>query len=289
MQFRTSGALAKVDLSPVLALIPPLWTEWANLKFDRTGGLVNPLTGTVLEMPTLVEGQHRRPGACYRFTVVTQGEEFPAGQPPGTAPPQVVIRSHTVEATLRADTAQALTFALRDPSGTWTGDLTIRRTRLPIIEFSGSTPVEAHLEQDIPAWIVRVFGKTLAGGFRADLGAVEQDLQAVTGTLTMGRSSASLTVDVHPQLEQWSVDTRATLQGRGLARLPLWLFRARIRAAVDQALATFWSQTATRMRDLDVALVELTADIDAAGGPAPFLHRALWDSDFTPMSGPLKR
>ena len=69
MRFSTSGSLRRLDVSLLVDAVGPLRAEWAALRFDADGNLVNPVSGAPIDTIRLLEGRHRAEGARYELTV----------------------------------------------------------------------------------------------------------------------------------------------------------------------------------------------------------------------------
>lgn len=75
--------------------------------------------------------------------------------------------------------------------------------------------------------------------------------------------------------------------GKRPASRVLWLARHRIRSRIDRSLAEFRTKGEEHTIELEQQLFCIRDAIETEGGPAPFVHREIWDKDFDSRLGPL--
>lgn len=247
--------MRRLDLAPARDLLPALWAEWDGLRFAPGGEVVDPVGGGTRATLRLVEGQHRRPGASYLATVPTEMRIDLHGDD-GT----------TVRATLTA------------PADRWSADVVVGR--------GPGARVEATVRIDLRAVLRSGCGAGCIGGLLGRRAAIEAtgDTGGVAGTFGTSRFRGRGRVTVVPRVARWEVEGLVKLHGRGLGRLVLAVAGGRIRRDIDDEAARFWASAETWAADREAELAELAADTAAAGGPAPFVRRALWDPTFRPPS-----
>jgi hypothetical protein len=309
VRFITSGDLRRVDLSPFVELLPALRDEWAGLKFDSGGQVLNALSGEPVTSFALVEGRHRQPGAQYRATVTTPKYDLPDSRrdefeeesrklSQGTADQaawndhfarrrQASVRVGTevqlLTARLREDNSRRLWFSVSDQQERWTVDVDLEHGRLPRIGISGTLDLTAQLKADgAPGCLSSLLGGIGQGAGTVDLGATERDGRAVEVEGSANRFRGSLHVDVRTSASEWAIDGQGVLGARGMARPILWFAGRRIRRSIEKSLSDFWSESESKVNDLDRGIQRLQAAIAEEGGAAPFVRRALWDENFDP-------
>lgn len=309
MRFTTSGALGRLEVSPVVDLLPALREGWANLQFDRDGSLFNSLTQTRVPSVSLVEGRHRQVGARYRAMFTTPKLDLPedrraefeeesrqlsqrnANQDAWNqhharrreASVQVGTDEHLLTVTLREDSSRTLAFTLSDETEYWAVEVNIEHGRLPSVSTTGTVDLTALLKaDDTPGCLAGILGGTGGGTGTLDLATLERNGRVLDAQGRANRFRGTLRLDVRTSARQWVIDGHCVLRARGLGRPVLWFFRRRMRRSIDHSLAEFWSDAESRMRDLDRELDLLRSAIEKEGGPDRFIRRALWDDDFDP-------
>jgi hypothetical protein len=269
MRFSTRGEIRKVDLEPLLELVPALRQEWADVEFGSDGRVVNPLTGQPVDTFALVDGRHRRAGARYRTTAPEDGG-------PAT-------NEELIDITLRSDSARELAVTVEDEQRRVKVDVELEHGRMPKVSARLRMDITALLRSEgEPGCMGWVLGGTGTGDVVVDLGTLEAGGRTAAFEGRTNRIRAASVVDVESTRDVWKVTAAATLRAKGLARPVLWFGRRSIRRAVTAACDEFWAgsdELTSRMRS---DLADLRAAIDEEGGPAPFVHRLLWDRDFDP-------
>ena len=309
MRFTTSGDLRRVDLSPFVELLPALREEWAGLKFDRDGQVLNALSGEPVTSFALVEGRHRQPGAQYRATVMTPKYDLPDSRRAefeeelrnlsrrnadqeawddhvarrSQASVRVGTEVQLLTARLREDSSRRLRFSLSGQQERWTVDVDLESGRLPRIRISATLDLTAQLEDDgVPGCLSSFLGGIGKGAGTVDLATTERDGRAVEMEGRANRFRGSLQVDVRTSASKWAIDGRGTLGARGMARPILWFAGRRIRRSIEKSLADFWLESEAKMNDLDRGIRRLRAAIAEEGGAAPLVRRSLWDENYDP-------
>lgn len=282
MRFQTVGHLRRVDLGPIIDLLPALRDEWANLRFGRDGRLINPLTDDTVDVLALVDGRHRQGGATYRITVTSPELELPEER---RAEFEKEARGGTqqehVTASLREDSARKLSFALSNDDEHWTVDLNVEHGRLPKVELAGRVDVTASLRVDgTPGWLAALLGGTGHGSAMLDFGTLERGGRAIEAGGAANRFRGRARIDVQTSVTRWTVVGDGTLRARGLGRLVLLFAGSRIRRSIERSFAAFWASSESHASELEKEISWLQRAIDEEGGPAPFVRRALWDDDF---------
>lgn len=271
MRLGTRGSVRRIDLSPALDLIGPLLREWANLRFDASGAVIDPTTGGSRRNLRLTEGRHREPGSRYAAIIETPSEELPEGP-------------RTVLVVLNQDDAWLLGATFIDERLGWAADVEVHHGPLPHVDVTGRLDLAALLEDEsTPGWLARLFGKTATGRAALDLAALDEhgdtllDADARTSRF---RGRARLGVD--SSITTWAVEGRLALRGRRLGRLVLLVAGLPIRRRVDAAMQHFWKRSGQWVTQVEKNLVEIASLVEGEGGPGPFVHRALWDPHFDP-------
>lgn len=309
VRFTTSGQLRRIDVSPVVDLLPALREEWAGLQFDRDGSLVNPLTLTPVRSVSLLDGRHRHVGARYRVTVTVPKLDLPDDRRAEfekesqklsrrnakqdawdehfarrrEASVQVGTDERLLTATLREDNSRTLALTLTDEHEHWTVAVDIEHGRLPSVSIRGTLDLAALLEaQGTPGCLAGILGGTGEGTGIVDLATLERDGRVIYAQGHANRFRVSLHLEVRTSATQWMLDGRGVLRARGLARPILWFAGRRIRRSMDHSLAEFWSTSESRMREVDLEMHRLRSAIEEEGGQASFVRRMLWDEDFDP-------
>lgn len=316
MKLRTSGDLRRVDLAPIIDLLPMLRDEWASLQFDRAGRLINPLTGDTVAALALVDGRHRQAGAVYRITMTSpklqrpedRGAEFEKEAPKLSqrnakqekwkdhlagrrkASVQVGTEQDHVALTLRQDNARRLAFSVSDGDEHWTVVVDVEHGRLPKVELEGQVDLTASFKADgTPGWLAAFLGGTGGGSAVLDLGTLERSGPAVEAAGRANRFLGRVQIEVRTSATRWALAGDGALRARGLGRPVLWFAGRRLGRSIDRSLAAFWASSESRMAELEKQMSHLRTAIEDEGGPAPFVRRALWDKDFDPGSQSLRR
>ncbi|MGE3622121.1 MAG: hypothetical protein AB7L84_16830 [Acidimicrobiia bacterium] len=296
-----------MDLAPVVDLFPALWDEWAGLRFDGHGRLLNGMTGGVVEGLTLAEGRHRQPGARYRLTVVTPEVDLPdalrteldeeasalsrrkASRDEWSAHTarrreasvQVGTRRHDLVTVLHEDTARKVAFTVSHEDQPWSVDVVVERRRVPRVTLDGCIDLTASLRAaGMPGCLSALFGGTGRGTAAVDLGSLERSARALEASGRANRFRAEVAADVRTSAARWAVKGRARLRARGLGRPVLWFTGRKLRSGLDRAFADLWASADAMSAELEEELHRLRAAIHAEGGPAAFVRRALWDDGF---------
>lgn len=309
MKFTTSGQLRRLDLSPIVDLLPALLEEWGGLQFDRDGQVLNPLTGESLASFALVDGRHRQPGARYRATITTPKYDLPEDRRAEfeeesrklsqrsakqdawndhfarrrEASVQVGTGEQVLTLTLRDDNSRRLAFGVSGETEHWTVDLGLERGRLPSVQVSGSLDLTAILRADGNLGCVSgILGGTGAGTATVDLATMERDGSFLVADGRANRFRGALGFDVRTSATTWSIEGTFVLRARGLARPILWFAGRRIRRSIEESVAEFWTDSESHVAELDGEIQRLRAAIVEEGGSAPFVRRSLWDDEFDP-------
>jgi hypothetical protein len=316
MRFETAGELRRVDLASIIDVLPALRDEWAGLRFDRDGRLINPLTGDTVAALTLLDGRHRQPGAVYRLTVTSPKLELPEERRAEfekearklskrnakqerwndhfarrrKASVRVGTEEERFAATLREDNARRLAFSLSHEDDHWTVDVVVDHGRLPKVELNGHVDLTASFKADgTPGFLASILGGTGGGTAVVDLRTFERGGPIVDAEARANRFRGSARLEVRTSATRWAVSGDGTLRARGLGLPVLWFAGRRVRRSVDRSLAEFWASSESQMGELEKELSGLRTGIEDEGGPAPFVLRALWDKDFDPGSESLRR
>ena len=305
MRISTSGRLARVDLAPVLALLPALTNEWARLRFGADGKAVNPVTGEAVDAFALVDGTHRRTGARYAVIVETPKLELPvelkddfkAEQDRLTrgkysreswndymdrrerASVRVGTERRTLLLTLQADDASHIAVSVTDERARWVVDVDMTHRRFPRVALAGRADVTGMLkDDDMPGCVRVLIGGSAQGHATVDLAAIEAGgtLLDGDGRARLGRVQAR--GRVRSSAKEWRVDGSLTVKPKGIGRIGALVIRRR-RREMSAELQRFWGAA----DGLKGQVERLKRSISAEGGPAAFVHRALWDPTFDPM------
>jgi hypothetical protein len=315
VRFATSGELRRLDLTPLTRLLPAIWEEWANLQFDGTGALVNPMTSARVDALSLLSGTHRRAGAEYRITVTKPRLELPENRRrefekdaaklsrrgadhtgwsdhharKRAASVQVGVDHEHLRATLIEDSPQRLALSIAAEKEPWTVDVTVTRQRLPRVELEGHIDLTSAFEADgLPGCLAWFIGGRGAGSAVVELGALERNGRAIEAEGHANRFSGDFRTEARTSATTWGVDARGSLRARGLFRTVLWFAGGRVRKHVERTVAEIWAKSDQATADLSAALAQLDSDTEAEGGPTPFVHRCLWDEDFDGGLGQLR-
>jgi hypothetical protein len=307
MKVRTSGTLRRIDLQPALACIPALLAEWAELRFDRSGMMLNPLTGEPQRAFKLVAGRHRRPGARYEVTTEAPVYDLPEHLKAGfnlewqrlrregvgfsspesenllrrqrEASVQVGTTTSTIVATLTHDDGKRLAASVTEPGGFWTVDASFIRERQPALSLDeGRLDLTTMLRKNaVPGCLARLLGGVGAGRANLDLAALDgHGGPLLVADARVSRFRGNVTANVRPARRDWQVAATLTVKARGLARPVLWIFGKRLRRTLDEAFDTFWTDSPRRIDELEDTLRKLSADADQAGGLGDLIRRELW-------------
>jgi hypothetical protein len=246
-------------------------TEWANLRFDASGAVIDPITGGSRRGLRLTEGRHREPGSRYAAIIETPSDELPEGP-------------RTVLVVLNQDDDRLLGATVIDERQGWAADVEIHHGPLPHVDVTGRLDLAALLEDErTPGWLARLFGRTATGRAALDLAALDEHgatlLDADARTRRF-RGRARLGVD--SSITTWAVEGHLALRGRGLGRLVLLVAGSPIRRRVDAAMQGFWERSGQWVTQVEKDLVEVASLVEGEGGAGPFVRRALWDPHFDP-------
>lgn len=284
MKTTTCGAVPHLDLGPVLALVPALWGEWDQLRFAPGGEVLDPLTGGTRPELRLTGGAHRQPGASYLVTL------------PPTAPPDGAVRpapgsSSTATPTevavvVERDDGRTLDLSLRGSEGHWTAEVAVARGLVPRVELTARIDIRGLLRAEGQSGCVAALvGSSLQVTAMVDAAPLEgRGSQAAEATVRVRRVRAHGAVAVTPRPGRWDVTGDATLRGRGLGRVVLAVAGGWIRRTIDRQAVAFWAAVAEGEDDRRAELEQLEAEVAVAGGPGPFVRRALWDPTFDPTT-----
>ncbi|HMJ77989.1 MAG TPA: hypothetical protein VK507_18550 [Iamia sp.] len=283
MQITTDGSVRRLDLGPARALAPALWAEWDGLRFASSGEAVDPLTGGSRTQVRLVAGHHRQPGASYVVTL-------PPPPPPAGAPRRRRRRDPVPEPTelhigLHRDDGREVSVTITDPAGHWSADVVVRRERLPRVEVTARADLPAiQRDQDRSGCAAGLLGSgarlhATVDGDTLDRGG---DLLAISMRTSRFRLRAQAAVAARGP--RWEGHGHLTLRGRGLGRVVLTVGRARLRRALDEEARSWWAGADQWAAEREAELARLATDVADAGGPEPFVRRAVWDPTFRPPS-----
>ena len=280
MRLSTSGSIPRFDHSLLVEALVPLREEWAALRFDSAGLVVNPVTGGSLDTLRLVEGRHRSPGARYEIVTRTPAIHADPQRPEEIGTPTGEVVETVNQFTLRSDDARTLAVTLADRTGLWTVDVDVVHGRIPRIDLTARADATAMLvEGGAPRWLARRVGGDATGRATIDLATFEHRTTSTffdgEGRLRLVRAAGSATVTPTPAA--WDVVASADLTGTGLGRLALRLFGQRIRRSFDTSAAAYWSGLPESIGPTQTMLGQLRTVVDGEGGVGPLLHLALWD------------
>ena len=305
----TSGEFRRLDIAPVIDLLPTLREEWAGLTFDRDGILLNPLTSRPLNAFSLVSGRHRQVGAIYRITTTQPVIELPddrrvefdeearrlrhnkADQSErsdywrrrSAASVRVGTKEEHYKIVLRNDDPGSLAFTMSDERDQWTADVEIDHARLPSVKLRGEVDLTAALRaQRTPGCVAGLLGGTAGGHATLDASALELSGRAVDARGRANRFRGAVRVDVRSSATRWTVSGQAEVHAKGVARLVLWVAGRWVRKRIESALEDFWTSSEARMTDLESDIARLRSAIASEGGAVAFVHRWLWDDHFDP-------
>lgn len=308
MKFATSGEIRRIDISPLLDLLPPLRDQWASLEFDSSGYVVNPLTGQPIDQFTLVAGRHLQARAVYRVRLRAPRLEVPEHraaelddelrQLVDRKASRVEMREHARRrreassvigvdevvgtVVLRDDDADRLACTITQEQDRWSIDVAIDEARLPRIEVSGRIDLTAALRAEgMPGFLAALLGGSGDGQGKVDLSHLEGPSGRLVGaTGRANRFTGSGNVDVNASLTSWQVKGSVTLQGHGLGRLALLVGRRPIRKSVARQLAELWDSKESWIGEVEQNIEELKRALEEAGGAANFVRRSLWEPGF---------
>lgn len=311
MELSTAGELGRVDLGPIVALLPALRDEWAELTFSSDGSLINPLTGATSSSIALLDGRHRQAGARYRVTVTTPTFGLPESRRAEfgedsrrlsrrnaereawddhfarrrQALVQVGVEARHLAARLREDTARTLAFSLTDEDEHWTVEMTIvmEDGTLPCVLLSGRADLRALLRAEgTPGCFAGFLGGAATGTGTFDLAVLERGGRMIEVEGRARRVRGGARFDVRTSTTTWAVDGKGRLRARGLARPVMWFAGRHVRDRIEATLADLWAGSESRTTGVSSQMVRLHAALAEEGGPAPFVHRVLWDESFDP-------
>jgi hypothetical protein len=280
MRLSTSGSIPRFDHSLLVEALVPLREEWAALRFDSAGMVVNPVTGASLDTLRLVEGRHRSPGARYEIVTRTPGIHADPQRPEEIGTPTGEVVQTINEFTLRSDDQRALAVTLADRTGLWTVDVDVVHGRIPRIYLVARADATAMLtDGGAPRWLAKRVGGDATGRATIDLATFEQRTTSTffdgEGRLRLVHAKGSATVTPTPAA--WDVAAIADLDGKGLGKLALRLFGKRIHRSFDASAAAYWRRLPESVGPTQTMLRQLRTVVDGEGGVAPLLHLALWD------------
>ncbi|MFC5676576.1 hypothetical protein [Aeromicrobium endophyticum] len=280
MRLTTSGSIPRFDHSLLVEALVPLREEWAALRFDSAGLVVNPVTGTSVDTLRLVEGRHRSPGARYEIVTRTPAIHSDPQRPDDIGTPTGEVVETVSQLTLRSDDARALAVTLADRTGLWTIDVDVVHGRIPRVDLTAQADATAMLiEGGAPRWLARRVGGDATGNATIDLATFEHRTTSTffdgEGRLRLVHATGSATVTPTPAA--WDVVASADLGGKGLGRLALRLFGTRIQRSFDTSAAAYWRGLPETVGPTQTLLSQLRTVVDGEGGVAPLLHLALWD------------
>lgn len=277
MRTSTTGRLLRVDTGPVLDLLPALWAEWDELRFDDNGRVVDPLTGTARPHLQLVEGQHGRPGASYLVTPPPSDDNGSKDEDQDkddeAPPPFLAVLGNVDRGRARA--------RLSSVDDTWTADVVVDRGRTPRAEVGATVDLAGLLRQGAtPGCLAGLVGRRARVEATVDVATLVERSRADTVTVTVRtrRLRGAATLRARPTGDAWEVDGTLSVTGRGLGRLAVAVVGGRLRRAVDDEAARFWAEEAgTWSRDRRAEVTALAEAVATEGGARPFVRRALWD------------
>jgi hypothetical protein len=280
MRLSTSGSIPRFDHSLLVEALVPLREEWAGLRFDSAGLVVNPVTGAPVDTLRLVEGRHRSPGARYELVTRTPAIHVDPARPEEIGTPTGELVETVNQFTLRSDDARALAVTVADRTELWTVDVDVVHGRIPRVDLTARADATAMLiEGGAPRWLAKRVGGDATGRATIDLATFEHRSTSTfvdgEGRLRLVQATGSATVTPTPTA--WDVVAQADLVGKGLGRLALRLFRDRIQRSFDASAAAYWSGLPDSIGPTQTMLRQLRTVVDGEGGVAPLLHLALWD------------
>lgn len=306
MRLKTSGSVRRIDLQAAQQLLPPLVDEWARLTFGPDGAVVNPITGGPHTALVLVEGRHRQAGTRYAVTIETPTIEVPPDPGPeagGSADDDlrriqelrrreagitVGAERTTLAVVVRADDSRRLAVTVGDEGGNWSVEVDIEHGPLPRIELVGRVDLTALVRgAGAPGCLAGFLGGPAHGTATIDPSA----LAGGRGTLldatgSMKRFGGTARAEVETSSRAWRVDGAVSVRASGLGRIALLVAGRRVRRQAAQALQQCWESSETWIGGVEDDLRELSSEIERAGGPEPFVHRALWDADYRDSAFP---
>ena len=312
MRFSTSGSLRRLDISLLVDAVGPLRGEWAALRFDADGNVVNPVSGAPLDTFRLLEGRHRAQGARYELiTRVPETRADPAlaraldAETFGVKSADIDWDDHarrraeietptgemietSVFMVVRSDDHSRLAVTFHDLAAHWAVDVDVVHGRLPRLELSGALDATALMRAEgVPRWLGWIVGGTASGTATVDLAALEarkQTLAEGAGRFNRFRGGGSVTL--RTSARSWDVDAKAHMKSKGLGRLAVLFLRGKITTAVDDGLDTFWRDAATAIDAVARDLPKMPALVAAEGGMEAVVHRAVWDPGYLDELGP---
>jgi hypothetical protein len=257
VRITSEGDVRRVDLAMLRRLIPPLWSEWANLEFTSEGWLRDPDTGQPLGILRLVHGRHRVPGA--RYTVGKDKDK----DKEELSFVLTLDRGRTVQGTLSGQW--------------WSVDLEIGDQ----LSAVGRADVDAALRaSDVPGILIPLIGaREATGRVRVDPSSLERGGELVRGAGEAQRCAGEFVARVKTARNEWHGHLTVRVKGRGLlGRAALAAFRSKVASAIREALDEFLDDTAKEAVGLASGLGDLEDQVRAAGGEQAFVHRYLWQS-----------
>lgn len=313
MRFETSGELLRLDLDPVAELVPAMRDEWAGLRFDERGRLVNPVTGDALDAVALVDGRHRQVGATYRITVTSPTLDLPPDRRTAferearrlgrrnTSAEQ--WREHAARrrdalvpvgskqaryfATIREDNGHKLAVTVSHERRRWTVEADVEHlVGLPKVALRGHVDLTGWLKDEgMPRLLAAILGGKAHATVTVGPEALERGGALLEAEGSANRFGGEARLDSRTSMTAWHLSGNSTIRTRGLGRLVLRLAGRRVRDRIEQSVADFWASSDATMRSVQEELLSLRAATDVEGGPAPFARRLLWDRNFDPGLG----
>lgn len=282
MRWSSEAVLDRVDLAPLVALLPHLVDEWAELAFGSDGRPLHGRTGVPLVSPDisarLLRGPHRAPGATYEVRTVVRPEPLASGTVPDP------IETTYGLTTVRDDRDRVEAVVVCEEQGL-EGRVGLGFGVTP----SAVGAARWDLDRAFRADDAGCFAIVMTGlvGRRADA-AGTLDLRPLLGaggsggtpvltaeaTLTIG--AAEVEVTVVPSLTTWTVRIDVRIRARGRGRLLFPFVRTRIRTSLDDQAEEAWAGARAAIGQLRSDLARLPDEIATAGGPRAFVHDELW-------------
>lgn len=308
MRIRSNGRVPSVDLDVVAELLDAAFDEWAVLEFTDDGRVCNPHDGEPSEALRLVAGQHRSDGAHFGITMRVPTMELPTDRVDEfekrlqgldlddkaaldrhreERAAAMVETGHRIEsATLDllrdGDDQKILRFSRVDAGAV---SVTISRSPHPTIDakseldltsiskssddssailtwlLGGRADVDVHLDGG------PLFARSARfGGF----GSGPDNLATIRGTVSRFKIDAEATSQLVDGA--WHIDLRARVGGKGIGRFATGLGGRFLKRRINQALSEFWDNADAGSRQFERGIAEIEAEIEAAGGPRPFIR-----------------
>lgn len=305
---KTSGTVRRIDIVPVVKLVPSLFGEWARLEFDGSGAVLNPLTGAAVPAFALVEGRHRAAGARYSVTIETPKLELPEArraefdremaalgggrhteeewaahyQRRNDAMVRVGVEQSTCFVTLKEDDARGMAATVSEDRGRWAVTVDLRRGVLPRIEVAGWVDLTAMIKDEVGSGcLAQLLGGSGEGSATLDLGTLAGNgggLLEAKGQANRFRGATQ--AEVAGSAREWKLDGALSLRARGLGRVVLLVARRRIRRHLEGEIKRFWASSADWVTTAEADLRALAAAAEREGGEEVLVRRMLWDAEF---------